>query len=104
MRSAISPRLAISSFLIVIGADLLDDDERLVELDRLGVGDEDLAAPCRPWARGSGSSPWVSEYQSLPELDANANVVAIQSLKLENEGWERDYDVAEPSEPSFVEP
>jgi len=47
---------------------------------------------------------WVSEYQSLPELDANANVVAIQSLKLENEGWERDYDVAEPSEPSFVEP
>jgi phage tail-like protein len=47
---------------------------------------------------------WVSEYQSLPELDANANAVAIQSLKLENEGWERDYDVAEPSEPSFVEP
>ena len=47
---------------------------------------------------------WVSEYQSLPELDANANVVAIQSLKLENEGWERDYDVNEPSEPSFKEP
>jgi phage tail-like protein len=47
---------------------------------------------------------WVSEYQSLPELDANANAVAIQTIKLENEGWERDYDVAEPSEPSFVEP
>ncbi|MGC0273300.1 phage tail protein [Pseudactinotalea sp. Z1739] len=47
---------------------------------------------------------WVSEYQAIPELDANANVVAIQSIKLENEGWERDYDVAEPSEPSFVEP
>lgn len=47
---------------------------------------------------------WVSEYQALPDLDANANAVAIQSLKLENEGWERDYDVAEPSEPSFVEP
>lgn len=47
---------------------------------------------------------WVSEFQSLPELDANANAVAIQTLKLENEGWERDYDVAEPSEPSFVEP
>jgi phage tail-like protein len=47
---------------------------------------------------------WVSEYQSTPELDANANAVAIQTLKLENEGWERDYDVAEPSEPSFVEP
>jgi phage tail-like protein len=47
---------------------------------------------------------WVSEYQALPDLDANANAVAIQSLKLENEGWERDYDVAEPAEPSFTEP
>ena len=47
---------------------------------------------------------WVSEYQSLPELDANANAVAIQTLKLEHEGWERDYDVAEPTEPSFLEP
>jgi phage tail-like protein len=47
---------------------------------------------------------WVSEYQSLPDLDANANAVAIQHLKLENEGWERDYDVVEPQEPSFTEP
>jgi phage tail-like protein len=47
---------------------------------------------------------WVSEYQAVPELDANANAVAIQNLKLENEGWERDYEVKEPSEPSFVEP
>lgn len=47
---------------------------------------------------------WVSEYQALPGLDANANAVAIQTLKLENEGWERDYDVTEPTEPSFVEP
>ena len=47
---------------------------------------------------------WVSEYQALPELDANANAVAIQTLKLENEGWERDYDVAEPAEPTFAEP
>lgn len=47
---------------------------------------------------------WVSEYQSIPELDANANAVAIQTIKLENEGWERDYAVAEPAEPSFVEP
>ncbi len=47
---------------------------------------------------------WVSEFQALSDLDANANAVAIQSLKLENEGWERDYDVKEPSEPSFVEP
>ena len=47
---------------------------------------------------------WVSEYTAMPELDASANAVAIQSLKLENEGWERDYDVTEPTEPSFTEP
>jgi phage tail-like protein len=47
---------------------------------------------------------WVSDYQALPDLDANANAVAIQSIKLENEGWERDYDVSEPSEPRFTEP
>jgi phage tail-like protein len=47
---------------------------------------------------------WVSEYQALPDLDANANAVAIQTLKLENEGWERDYEVIEPAEPSFTEP
>jgi phage tail-like protein len=47
---------------------------------------------------------WVSEYQALPDLDANANAVAIQHLKLENEGWERDQQVTEPSEPSFTIP
>jgi phage tail-like protein len=47
---------------------------------------------------------WVSEFQALPELDANANAVAIQTIKLENEGWERDYDVTEPTEPLFTEP
>jgi phage tail-like protein len=46
---------------------------------------------------------WVSEYQAVPELDANGNGVAIQTLKLENEGWERDADVTEPTEPSFGE-
>ena len=47
---------------------------------------------------------WVSEYQAMPELDASANAVAIQTLKLENEGWERDYEVTEPTEPTFTEP
>jgi phage tail-like protein len=47
---------------------------------------------------------WVSEFQAEAELDANANAVLIQSIKLENEGWERDVDVSEPSEPTFVEP
>jgi phage tail-like protein len=41
---------------------------------------------------------WVSEYQALPELDASANAVAIQTLKLENEGWERDTSVTEKAE------
>jgi phage tail-like protein len=47
---------------------------------------------------------WVSEYQAAPDLDANANAVAIQHIKLENEGWSRDESVTEPSEPSFLEP
>jgi phage tail-like protein len=42
---------------------------------------------------------WVSEFQAVPDLDANANAVAIQHLKLENEGWERDTSVVEPTEP-----
>jgi len=44
---------------------------------------------------------WVSEYQALPELDANANAIAIQTIKIENEGWERDTSVTEPEEPSI---
>jgi phage tail-like protein len=47
---------------------------------------------------------WVSEFQAQADLDAKANAVLIQTLKLENEGWERDYDVQEPAEPSFTEP
>ncbi len=41
---------------------------------------------------------WVSEYQALPELDASGNAVAIQTIKLENEGWVRDRNVTEPVE------
>ena len=44
---------------------------------------------------------WVSEFQALPELDANANAIAIQSIKLENEGWIRDAEVVEPTEPTL---
>ena len=46
----------------------------------------------------------LAEYQALPDMDANANAVAIQTLKLENEGWERDLSVTEPTEPSFNNP
>ena len=54
--------------------------------------------------RRSFSRCWVSSFQALPELDANANGVAIQTITLENEGWERDESVSEPAEPSFTHP
>ena len=41
---------------------------------------------------------WVSEYQALPALDAATAAVAIQTLKIELEGWERDTSVTEPAE------
>jgi len=47
---------------------------------------------------------WVSEFQAVPDLDANANAVAIQHIKLENEGWQRDTSVTEPTEPSYTVP
>src|ERR1700751_4691771 len=47
---------------------------------------------------------WVSEWQPLADLDANANAIAIQQKKREKGGGERDYAVVEPSEPSFTEP
>jgi phage tail-like protein len=43
---------------------------------------------------------WVSEFQALPDLEANTSSVAIQSITLQNEGWERDEEVVEPQEPS----
>jgi phage tail-like protein len=45
---------------------------------------------------------WVSEFQAAADLDANANAVLIQHIKLENEGWERDAEVPEPSEPALA--
>jgi phage tail-like protein len=41
---------------------------------------------------------WVSEYVAVPELDANANAVMIESVVVQNEGWERDPDVKEQQE------
>jgi phage tail-like protein len=47
---------------------------------------------------------WPSEYVALGELGANEGAVAFESLTLEHEGWERDYEVAEPQEPAYTEP
>jgi phage tail-like protein len=41
---------------------------------------------------------WVSEYQALPDLDAGQNAIAIEHIKLENEGWEHDLSLSEPTE------
>lgn len=47
---------------------------------------------------------WVSEYVALSDLDSLGNEFAFQSITLQNEGWERDYNVKEPTEGSFVLP
>jgi phage tail-like protein len=47
---------------------------------------------------------WISEFTAQADLDANANAVLIQSIKIENEGWERDQDVQEPEQPTFTDP
>ena len=47
---------------------------------------------------------WVSQYTALPELDASANAIAIESMQLQHDGWERDLEVTEPTEPSFSVP
>src|SRR6202007_3437203 len=47
---------------------------------------------------------WVSEFQALPDLDANANAVALAHLKLENEGWQHTTKFPAPGEPTFTEP
>lgn len=45
---------------------------------------------------------WVSEFTAVPALDANANAVAVETIKIEMEGWERDLDTKEPDEASPV--
>lgn len=47
---------------------------------------------------------WVSEYQPISDLDANANAVLVQHIRLENEGWVRDVDLPAPAEVSFDDP
>lgn len=47
---------------------------------------------------------WVSEYIAMPELDAQGSAIAIQSITLQNEGWERDTSVTEQAEPTFTQP
>lgn len=47
---------------------------------------------------------WPSHYTALSDLEANETLVALESITLQHEGWERDYDVTEPEEPSYTKP
>lgn len=47
---------------------------------------------------------WPSEYVALSSFNGNYTSVAIESLTLQHEGWERDYAVTEPAEPRYSEP
>jgi phage tail-like protein len=47
---------------------------------------------------------WPSEFTAVPEMDAGGNVIAIQSLTVENEGWERDWPFEEPADASSLLP
>jgi phage tail-like protein len=44
---------------------------------------------------------WISEYQAASDFDANANAVLIEHIKIENEGWQRDVSVTEPTPAQF---
>lgn len=41
---------------------------------------------------------WPSSFQTMPDLDAGQNGIAVESLTIEVERWSRDPDVTEPSE------
>lgn len=43
---------------------------------------------------------WPSEYMALGPMDANEACVALESIILQHEGWERDTSIVEPTEPS----
>lgn len=47
---------------------------------------------------------WISEFTAVPELNANANAIAVESMKIEVEGWERDIAAGEPDESKDVPP
>src|SRR5215472_17431752 len=38
---------------------------------------------------------WVSEYQAMAELDANAHAILLEHVVIQCEGWERDASVTE---------
>jgi phage tail-like protein len=47
---------------------------------------------------------WPSHYSPIKELNANTTDIAVETLTLQYDGWERDMEVIEPQEPSYTEP
>lgn len=65
---------------------------------RKDIAIEVLNLQSTPVLRFKVSRAWVSEYQAVPEMDANANAVAITMIKIEHEGFQRDTTLTEPAE------
>jgi phage tail-like protein len=68
------------------GTDLSEKDNKFRRDIRIEVLDLDG----EPVLKYKIMSCWVSEYTAVPDLDANANAVGIKTVKIENEGWERE--------------
>jgi phage tail-like protein len=81
-------------------AQVLDKGSPSTSLDKLRreVRIELLNEAGQPVHRYVVHRCWVSEYQAVPDLDAGANAVALEHIKLENEGWEHDLTLTEPKE------
>jgi len=69
----------------------LKDLRRFIRIDLLNEAGQ-------PVLRYNVHRCWVSEYQALADMDAGSNTVLIEHIKLENEGWERDTSLTEPTE------
>ena len=65
---------------------------------RKDIAIEVLNLQATPVLRFKVRRAWVSEYQATPEMDANANAVAITMIKIEHEGFARDTTLSEPAE------
>ena len=42
---------------------------------------------------------WVSDYKPLSDLDGSASAILIESITIENEGWQKDQTVTSPAQP-----
>jgi len=62
----------------------------IIKIQQIACKPVEAMMPQQSTAKTQRLDPWVSEFEGMPDLDVNANAVAIQRLELENEGWEGD--------------